>query len=140
MNLILISKGVRPLRNSNRSAKEYPYWEDLTKLLIQEGYTVEELTEMPLPELKSKIETSLTVIATDSFVQHFCWSIQKIAVVLWGYGDPNIFGHEENINLIKSRGNLRPNQFDTWENVPYNPNVFVPPSEVVDCLKQHFPR
>lgn len=138
MSLILLSRGVRPLRNGNRSAKEYPYWDDLANLLIQNGYTVEEVKEMPLPELKTKIETSLTVIATDSFIQHFCWSIEKKAVVLWGVGDPNIFGHKENINLIKSRNNLRPDQFGMWEHVPYRNDVFVSPEIIVKAIQENF--
>lgn len=138
MSLILISKGVRPLRNGKRSAKEYPYWTELIALLIKEGYEIEEIKEMPLPELKAKIETGLTVIATDSFIQHFCWSVGKKSVVLWGVGDPNIFGHKENINLIKSRNNLRQDQFNFWEDVPYRPEVFVFPEVVVNSIKENF--
>lgn len=90
---------------------------------------------MPLPELEAFIKGSFTVIATDSFIQHFCWSIGKKAIVLWGVGDPLIFGHKENVNLLKSRDNVRPNQFDTWEDVPYRPEVFVSPEEVLKHVR-----
>jgi hypothetical protein len=73
----------------------------------------------------------------DSFLQHFCWSIGVKAIVLWGTSDPLIFGHEENINVLKNRGYLRPNQFDMWEGDPYNPNAFVTPEEVLKIISEY---
>lgn len=139
MKTILIAKGVRPLRNGKRSAKEYPFWNDLVPMLKNEGYEVKEIVEMPLQDLEALIKESLTVVCCDSFVQHFCWSINKPAVVLWGTGDPAIFGHRENINLLKSRNNLRPNQFDTWEEAVGSVLVWVSPKEVLKTIKDQFP-
>jgi len=139
MNPVILVPGVRKLRNGKRSAKDYPYWDKLIPLLKQEGYEVKEIIgEPPLKDLEEILKSSLTVICCDSFIQHFCWSIGKKAIVLWGVGDPLIFGHPENINLIKSRNNLRDNQFDNWENVEYHENVFVSPEKVVERLKVEF--
>jgi ADP-heptose:LPS heptosyltransferase len=138
MEKIIISRRVQNLINGNRSAKDYPYWEELVTLLKPEYEIIEIDKEIPLPELEELIKSSLTVIAPDSFIQHFCWSIGKKAIVLWGVGDPSIFGHAENINLIKSRNNLRKDQFNFWWDVPYKPEVFVTPAFVVKTLKENF--
>lgn len=132
--LIVYSKGVRPLRNGNKSAKEYPFWDQLIKLLEQD-YEVKEVTKLPLDELATLLKSAKYVICCDSFLQHFCWDIGVRAIVLWGVGDPLIFGHPENINLLKSRNNLRPNQFDTWEGVACSSNIWVSPEDVIAAFK-----
>jgi len=135
--LILFAKGVRALRSGATNAKSYPFWDELAELL--KDYEVQEISEMPLDELEKLVKSSLTVVCVDSFIQHFCWSVDKKAVVLWGRSDPNIFGHESNINLLKSRDNLRPAQFHWWEDVPHSPDVFVSPQEVLKAIKDNFP-
>lgn len=136
MKPVLIARGIRPLRNGKRSAKDYPYWDELVALLNKEGYEIREVREMPLPELEPFLKDSLTVICADSFCQHFCWYIDKPAIVLWGVGDPLIFGHKENTNLLKSRNNLREDQFNFWDDVKYNPDVFVGPEVVLAEVKK----
>jgi len=139
MKKILLSRGVKPMRDGKRSAKDYPHWAELKGLLISNGYQVDEITEMPLDNLKEFIESADTVIAPDSFIQHFCWSIGKQAIVLWGVGDPAIFGHKENINLLKSRNNLREKQFNFWEGQEHKNEVFMTPTEIIKVVKKHFP-
>jgi hypothetical protein len=141
---ILISRGVKKLRNNQRSAKDYPWWDEgpnkmagLIPMLRESGYEVKELdVEIKLPALKEMVEGCSTVICCDSFMQHFCWSIKKRAVVLWGVGDPFVFGHKEHLNLLKSRNNIRENQFEMWEGVKYNPDVFMTPDQVVAHIKK----
>lgn len=135
--LVLIARGVRPLRNGNRSAKDYPFWNELIEKL-KAYYEVKEITEMPLDDLETFIKSSLTVICCDSFCQHFCWSIGKRALVLWGKSDPEIFGHPENINLLKDKKYLRPDPYRWWEDVPYQPEAFVSHDEVIKSLKVNF--
>jgi len=132
--LILIARGVKPLRNGNRSAKEYSFWDELIASLGD--YEVQEITEIPLDELEKLIKSSLTIICCDSFVQHFCWYIGKQAIVLWGKSDPFVFGHPENINLFKDRKYLRPDPFRWWEDVPYDPDVFVRPEIIVQEINK----
>jgi ADP-heptose:LPS heptosyltransferase len=133
--VVIISRGVRPLRNGNRSAKEYPYWEELIKLLSVD-YEVVEVVKEPLDKLEKLLKEAKHVICCDSFLQHFCWHTGVRAVVLWGSSDPLIFGHSENINILKDRKYVRPNQFDTWENEPCNPQAFVSPKAVIRRLKE----
>src|SRR5690349_8577018 len=98
---ILISRGVRPLRNGKTNAKTYPYFDELVSLLGD--YEIKEIETMPLEQLEPTIKSAETVICVDSFIQHFCWLIGKQAVVIWGKSDPLIFGHKENINILKDR-------------------------------------
>jgi ADP-heptose:LPS heptosyltransferase len=133
--LVVYSRGVRPLRNGNHSAKEYPYWEELFKLLSVD-YEVVEVVKEPLDKLEKLLKEAKHVICCDSFLQHFCWDIKVKAIVLWGTSDPLIFGHKENINLIKGRMYMRKNQFDTWESEPYNPDAFISPEKVMEVISQ----
>jgi len=130
---VVISRGVRPLRNGNRSAKDYPYWEELISLL-KEKYDVAEVVKEPLDKLEKMLKEAKHVICCDSFLQHFCWHVGVKAIVLWGTSDPLIFGHAENLNILKDEKYLRKNQFDTWEAEPYNPDAFVKPEEVIKYL------
>lgn len=139
MSYLAIARGVAALPNGQRNPKDYPYWDQLIALLTNAGYEVKPVKELPFSELEVFLKSSLTVIAADSFVQHFCWSIGKQAIVLWGSGDPLIFGHPENINLLKSREYLRPGQFDMWMGVPYREDIFVDAEEVFKQVQQYFP-
>lgn len=134
--LVVYSRGVKPLRNGNRSAKDYLYWDVLLDVLRLK-YELVEVVNEPIDELEKLLKSADYVICVDSFLQHFCWSIGVKAIVLWGTSDPLIFGHEENINLLKNREYLRPNQFDTWEGDVYNPNAFVAPDEVIKTLQSY---
>ena len=68
------------------------------------------------------------------FFPTFSVDNEKKGIVLWSVSDPNIYGHPENINLIKDRSYLVENQFLWWELVSYNPDAFVKPKEVVKYL------
>jgi len=133
--IVIIAKGVKPLRNGKKSAKEYPYWDELIRLL-EKNYTVKEVVHEPLDILEQTLKNAHAVICCDSFLQHFCWSIGVKAIVLWGTSDPTVFGHKENINILKHKSYIRKNLFDTWEGEEHNPNAFVTPQEVL----QHIPR
>jgi ADP-heptose:LPS heptosyltransferase len=132
--VIIISRGVRQLRNGNRSAKDYPYWDKLIELLSKD-YEIIEVVKEPLDKLEKMLKEAKHVICCDSFLQHFCWSIGVKAIVLWGLGDPLIFGHAENTNLLKGREYIRKDQFNMWEDVPYNAEAFVQPEEVLKHIK-----
>ena len=67
--------------------------------------------------------------------QHLAWSEGKQGIVLWSVSDPLIYGHPENINLLKNRSYLVQNQFLWWDSYEFNPDAFVKPKEVVHFLK-----
>jgi ADP-heptose:LPS heptosyltransferase len=134
----LIGAGTNP--------KNYPYWRELIQLLkqtrpdmpiVQIGIAEEEQlvddfkVNLPLSELKNLVMQCKTWIAVDSFFQHFCWDLGKKGVVIFSQSDPNIFGHIENLNLLKSRSYLREQQFWLWSQATYNPDAYVSPAIVL---------
>lgn len=141
--MIIISPYAQKLRNGNRNPKNYPYWKELIELIdepiVQVGIEGEEQLvpdfrkNLSLDELIYLIQECRIWIGCDSFFQHLGWLQKKKGIVLWSVSDPLIFGHPENINLLKDRNNLK-EQFLWWENTPYNPDKFVSPSEVIKYI------
>ena len=76
------------------------------------------------------------MISVESFFQHFCWDLKKPGIVIWSQSDPIIFGHKENINLLKDRSYLRKDQFHIWEQCEYNKDAFISPTQVLKHLTQ----
>lgn len=140
--MIIISPYSKMLRNGKMNPKNYPYWKELIKLLkseniVQVGVTGEEKLvndfrkNLSLDELVSLIKKCNYWISVDNFFPHLSRHVGKPGVVIWGVSDPKIFGYPENLNILKNRSLLRPNQFDLWESFDFDPNVFVKPSEIV---------
>ncbi len=143
--MILIAPFAKQLRNGKENPKNYPYWEALIRLIdepiIQVGVEGERQLvadfrkNLPLTEVRKLIQQCKTWISCDSFLQHLGWDEGKPGVVLWSVSDPLIFGHPENINLLKDRSLLAPNQFLWWEHTEHDPSKFVPPQDVLKALK-----
>jgi ADP-heptose:LPS heptosyltransferase len=147
--VIIISPYSKPLRSGNVNPKNYPYWKELLYLIndkhiIQVGVDGEkELTKdfrknLSLDKLSSLIKECDYWISVDNFFQHLAYHVKKPGVVIWGKSDPNIFGYSKNLNILKDRLLLRPNQFDIWENCVFDPNVFLKPDEIVEKIKKTF--
>jgi ADP-heptose:LPS heptosyltransferase len=142
--MILISPYSKKLVNGKQNPKNYPYWKELIKLIdepiIQVGIDGEEqlvpefCKNLPIARLKELIAECRTWIGCDSFFQHLAWDCKKPGIVLWSVSDPLIYGHSENINLLKSRDYLATNQFLWWDFTEYNLDAFVLPEEVVKFI------
>lgn len=142
--MIIISPYAKTLNNGKTNPKNYPHWEELISLIdepiVQVG--VEGETQLvpdfrknlAIPQLRQLIKDCRIWIGVDSFFQHLAWSEGKQGIVLWSVSDPLIFGHSENINLLKDRNSLVKNQFLWWEATEYNPEHFVLPKEVIKFL------
>jgi ADP-heptose:LPS heptosyltransferase len=87
-------------------------------------------------ELCDLARASKTGISSDTYLGHLYWYLSRRAIVLFGISDPLIFGHPENLNLLRDRKFLRPRQFDLYYQNEYNHDAFVTPQEVVDSLVQ----
>jgi len=143
--MIIISPYAKKLANGNRNPKNYPYWQELIKMIdepiIQVGIEGEEQLvpdfrkNLQVSELRKLINECTTWISCDSFFQHLGWEQGKQGIVLWSVSNPLIFGHPENINLLKDRANLAQNQFLWWDFTEYDATKFVPPEEVLTSLK-----
>lgn len=144
--MIIISPFSKKLRTEKPqpNPKNYPHWKQLISLInepiVQVGVEGEEQLvpdfkkNLSIPELSSLILECRTWIGVDSFFQHLCWDLGKPGIVLWGQSDPKIYGHPENINLLKGEEYLLSNQFLMWEMIKYREDCFVSPEEVVKFL------
>jgi hypothetical protein len=142
--MIIISPYAKKLRNGKNNPKNYPWWPELISMInepiVQVGIDDEtQLVDdfrknLSIVELSDLIKECKTWVSVDSFFQHLAWDIGKPGVVLWGQSDPNIFGHPENINLLKDRKYLREKQFWWWEQCDYKSEAFVKPSEIIKHL------
>lgn len=146
--MILISPYAQKLTNGERNPKNYPYWAELIESIpkiehiVQIGVEGEEQLvpdfrkNLSIYELKEHLRECKTWIGCDSFFQHLAWDYGKRGITLWSVSDPLIFGHPENINLLKSRDFLAPNQFLWWESVAYDATKFVEPEVVLKHLTE----
>lgn len=144
--MIIISPYAKKLMNGKQNPKNYPYWEGLIELIkepiVQVGIEGEKQLvpdfrkNLPISELRKLINECRTWISCDSFFQHLAWDEGKRGIVLWSVSDPLIFGHPENINLLKDRSYLAENQFLWWEYVEHKNERFVKPHEVLEHLNK----
>ena len=144
--MIIIAPYAQKLRNGKENPKNYPYWKELIAIIdqpiIQVGVKGEQqLVEdfrlnLSISELTQLVQECKTWISVDSFFQHLCWDLKKPGIVIWSQSDPIIFGHKENINLLKDRNYLRKDQFHIWEQCEYNKDAFISPTQVLKHLTQ----
>ena len=148
---ILISPFSKTMRNGKENPKNYPYWEEVVRLLQEKGHEVIQLkygNEKDVPECKSImsyssvkvaetiLDTADTFICVDNFLQHLAHYKGKRGVVIWGKSDPLLFGYAENVNLLKDRKFLRNHQFEAWDAEEFDAKVFVDPQIVVDSVEK----
>lgn len=142
--MIIISPYAKALLSGKQNPKNYPYWEELIGLIkepiIQVGIEGEKQLvgdfrkNLRISELRELLQECRTWISCDSFFQHLGWDAGKPGIVLWSVSDPLIYGHPENINLLKDRSSLAKNQFLWWESVEHQNDRFVEPKEVIQYL------
>lgn len=129
------------------NAKSYPYWNEVCDKL--KGYELVQIgvlgePELPgiqlhlrgsLKEVEDAIRKSDLVLCVDNFAHHCAWYLGKRAVVIWGPSDPEIFGHKEHINLLKSREYLRKDMFGFWRGYvwEHKEKGWVSPDEIVEA-------
>lgn len=146
---ILIAPFARQLRNGKENAKNYPFAKELVVLLKQNGFHTiqigvseerdieadERKNNLPIEELEKLIKDSFILISVDSMAQHLAWYVDKPCICLWGLSDPAIFGHPENINLLKDKKNLRSDPWHWWENIEVNKEAFVSPETILRSIQ-----
>lgn len=143
--MIVISPYAQKLNNGATNPKNYPFWKELIALIdepiVQVGVEGEEQLvpdfrkNMPISDLRTLLRECRTWISCDSFLQHLAWDEGVKGIVLWSVSDPLIFGHPENINLLKSRDCLVQNQFLIWDYTAHNSDFFVTPDVVMKHLE-----
>jgi ADP-heptose:LPS heptosyltransferase len=149
--MIIIAPYAQKLRTGKENPKNYPHWEELVYELQKSMHVVQIGVEgeqqlvpdfrknLPIADLRKLVHECDTWIGVDSFFQHLAWDEGKPGIVLWGPSDPLIFGHPENINLLKDRSYLVESQFLWWEATEHDPERFVSPTEVLHFLNKEKP-
>ena len=148
---IIIFPWAKQLRNGSRNPKNYPWWPELIKKLQNLGHEIiqvgidgeEQLVDdfrknLKLSELELLMKSADTWIGVDSFGQHLGWSLGIRGLAIFGQSDPLIFGHDENVNVLKSREYLREQQFWWWEQADYREDAFLTPDEVLEIFVENF--
>lgn len=132
---IIIQNNSRALRNGQPNPKVPPsqWWGELY-LLLKEHEIVVLPDILTWERMKEHLDWCNTWISVDSYWQHFAWYYGKKGIVIWGQSDPLIFGHKENINLLKDKASLRTHQFASWEETSYNEDVFIEPKLIKEKL------
>jgi ADP-heptose:LPS heptosyltransferase len=154
MKTVIFSPYAAKLRSGLRNAKNYAYWPELISILKSRGYHTIQLgvsgeerifgadefkQNLSFDEITNLVNTPDSIVmSVDSFLPHLCKHIKKKCIVLWGMSDPLIFGHPENINILKDRKFLRNkhDQWVFWENVNHNSEVFVTATEVISRIEK----
>lgn len=92
----------------------------------------------PLKALRELLRGADCFLTVDSFLPHFVWAekLDKCGVVIFSLSDPNIWGHPQNINLLKDRFYVRDLQYQDWLQPCYNADAFVSPDEVVSAVSE----
>ena len=142
--MIVISPYAQRLKNGKTNPKNYPYWQKLIAMIeepiVQVGIEGEEQLvpdfrkNLSIAALRQLINECKVWVSCDSFIQHLAWDEGKKGIVLWSVSDPLIFGHPENVNLLKSRDQLATNQFLWWEYVTHRSDLFVEPEIVAKAI------
>lgn len=139
LSKIIISPWARNTTEGKPSPKNYPHWEAVVSGLSKAGHEIlqvscsgepdvlgaQRVNDLPLNKISELMKLSGTWISCDNFFHHMAWSIGQPGVVIFGSSDPLIFGHPENINLLKDRRFLRIRQFGLWSQENPNPEMFV---------------
>jgi len=144
--MIIIAPYAQKLRTGKENPKNYLYWEELIKMIdgpiVQVGIEGEQQLvpdfrkNLPISELRKLLHECKTWIGVDSFFQHLAWDEKVPGIVIWGPSDPLIWGHPENINLLKDRSCLVENQFIWWEATEHRNDRFVKPKEILEHLRK----
>jgi ADP-heptose:LPS heptosyltransferase len=147
MKRVIISPESRPTK-LGENAKNFHHWALVVKALrdrdinvTQVGLTGEKdiganrrLNGLSLFELMGQIRECDTWASVDNFFHHMSAYLGKKGVVVFGKSDPQIFGHDKNVNLLKDRSCLRKSQFDVWDNEPFDPSVFPTAEDVAKAI------
>lgn len=148
---ILISPHSRPLRNGKRNPKDYAYWDGFVSLLKRDGHIVIQIGLSGESEIRgvdkicfgSDLNQLVYLlgqcdawVSVDNFLPHLVDHFNKPGVVIFSQSDPEIYGHKQNLNVLKDRKYLRENQFDIWEESEYNADAFPSAEELFDMFKK----
>jgi hypothetical protein len=149
-NIVLFSPFSQKLRNGNQNPKNFPYWQELITEMKRSGkvdeiwqigvgneYRFEGVTQRffdkPIKELVELANKASVWLSVENFFPHMCnaFSVTTKGIVIFSKSDPIHYGYPQNINLLKDRKYLRPDQFHIWEQCDYQEEAFVSAQKVL---------
>ena len=146
---IIIAPYSHKMPNGKPNPKNWSYWIELVKQLKNKDYYITQIGvndetiiegvdnvqfNLPFKQLEILLKEYDTFISVDSFFPHFAHYHKFYGTVIFTQSDPNIFGYEENNNLLKDRKYLRENQYWLWTQTEYNDNAFISIEEVLNSI------
>lgn len=146
--MILIFPWCAKTTEGKPNPKNYPFWHEVVKGLASAGFECHQIsrpdepvisgihrhvTDANLDAIEALMRVCDTWLSCDSFAQHMAWTLGEPGVVIFGPSDPLIFGHLENMNLLKDRRFLREQQFWLWSQTQAYPEMFVGPETVISA-------
>lgn len=154
MKYCIISPYAQKMRNKQQHPKDYPFWDKIIDYLHSKNIAIKQigvkdelkingvgdfpgddfLLNLKFYELSELVKNSYKWLSIDSFFPHFCHHLDVPGIVIFSQSDPLLFGYKENINLLKDRKYLRPDQFGIWEDAHFNIESFIDPSSVYKYL------
>jgi hypothetical protein len=98
-----------------------------------------QMVDYELTKLISRIKDKDTRlwISVDNFFHHLAWLAKSPGFVVFSKSDPFIFGHDKNVNILKSLKYRRPDTFGYWWDCPYQKEAFPPPDYLVETIKEN---
>ena len=131
--------------------KNYIYFNELIVLLMEkyEGVHITQIgregeeilqgvnevcQDIAIKDLPEKLKEFDHIITVDSMIQHLCWDLGIKCICIFTQSDPLIYGHEENINILKGREYLTPQQYDAWKYVQPDADAHIDPREITAQL------
>jgi hypothetical protein len=147
MKTLVISPFSRVLINGKKNPKNYAHWGKVIPVLkekyhlIQIGIEGEEdlgchefRKSASFSDIRLLISKSDGWLCVETFLMHMGHLLGKRGVVIWHVCRPDLYGYTENINLVKDKKYFRPNQFDLFEDTPYNEEAHVAPKKVIEAV------
>jgi hypothetical protein len=147
---IIISPYSQRLKDDKKNAKNYPYWNEVISSIkhnnhiTQIGVSYETKlegvhdfkTNLNFKQLEELVRSSDIWMSVDNFFPHFCNSIGIRGIVIFSKSDPKIFGYPTNINLLKDRSYLRPDQFGLWNACEFDETAFLDPRVIIELISK----
>ena len=150
---VVIAPYSKYMRNNEQNPKNFPHFAKVTGFLASKGLYIVQvgglgevtLTDvhktafgLSMKSIEELVRQSMFFISVDNFLHHLAYHVGKRGIVIWGQSDPSLFGYPFHTNVLKSRDNLRPNQFDMWESVKFNPDTFPTGEEVCNIIAEKY--
>ena len=133
--------------------KSYPFWPELIGMLRSRFPTYKYVQigrrgelplmnmddywwDLPLAGIQERIMGCRMWLSGDNFLQHMANTlpIRVKGIVLWGVSDPDLFGYEYNLNILRSPRYLRPDQFGIWTGFVKNNDSFDRPEATLEKM------